>query len=208
LMPLFSLCCSREVGTKEPKICPGCNQRVYKTTTKPPPGYIPKQSPLEKQDHDATLARLTDERLYTGMYKKEVGPPSPLKERDPSGRWKLEAQPNATPSGSMWGDHTYHATSSLKPLQPLEGTPQISPRKSSPQRNQRQLPALNASPRAQPTGSGDIFSRLTDASQYTGSHKNRFNSDGTGRGKEGRSDASAPGLNSMRTNLSSGTTLR
>ena len=32
--------------------------------------------------------------------------------------------------------------------------------------------------------------RLTDASKYGGTHKNRFTPDGKGRGKEGRVDAS------------------
>ena len=33
-----------------------------------------------------------------------------------------------------------------------------------------------------------IFDKLTDTSQYTGSHKNRFDSTGRGRGIEGRVD--------------------
>jgi len=35
-----------------------------------------------------------------------------------------------------------------------------------------------------------VLDRLTDASKYGGTHKNRFGSDGKGRGKEGRVDAS------------------
>jgi len=35
-----------------------------------------------------------------------------------------------------------------------------------------------------------VLDRLTDASKYGGTHKNRFASDGKGRGKEGRVDAS------------------
>lgn len=45
---------------------------------------------------------------------------------------------------------------------------------------------------------GSIFDRLTDSSQYTGSHKNRFNADGTGRGKAGRD----PGVDSQTADLS------
>jgi hypothetical protein len=33
--------------------------------------------------------------------------------------------------------------------------------------------------------------RLTDSSKYGGSHKNRFDSSGKGKGKEGRSDVKA-----------------
>merc|ERR1719500_459023 len=35
--------------------------------------------------------------------------------------------------------------------------------------------------------------RLTDTSKYGGAHKQRFNSDGTGRGKEGRVDPKSDG---------------
>jgi hypothetical protein len=35
-------------------------------------------------------------------------------------------------------------------------------------------------------GSGSVFDRLTNVSGYTGSHKERFNADGTGRGLAGR----------------------
>ena len=34
----------------------------------------------------------------------------------------------------------------------------------------------------------NIFDKLTDPKQYTGSHKERFNEDGSGKGKEGRVD--------------------
>ncbi len=33
-----------------------------------------------------------------------------------------------------------------------------------------------------------IFDRLTDSSQYTGTHKHRFDETGKGRGKAGRTD--------------------
>lgn len=33
---------------------------------------------------------------------------------------------------------------------------------------------------------GGIFDKLTDSSQYTGTHKHRFDSDGKGRGRAGR----------------------
>ncbi|KAK2952003.1 hypothetical protein BLNAU_13103 [Blattamonas nauphoetae] len=43
-----------------------------------------------------------------------------------------------------------------------------------------------------------IFDKLTDTSQYTGAHKQRFNEDGTGRGKAGRD----PGVDSQTGDLS------
>jgi hypothetical protein len=38
----------------------------------------------------------------------------------------------------------------------------------------------------------NVLDRLTDSSKYTGSHKERFNDDGTGKGKAGRVDNTAP----------------
>ena len=35
-------------------------------------------------------------------------------------------------------------------------------------------------------GSNDVFDRLTSVNTYTGTHKHRFNSDGTGKGLDGR----------------------
>jgi len=39
-----------------------------------------------------------------------------------------------------------------------------------------------------PTKKSDIFDRLTDTSKYTGTHKNRFDAEGKGKGKSGRID--------------------
>jgi p25-alpha len=35
---------------------------------------------------------------------------------------------------------------------------------------------------------GTIFDRLNDPSNYSGAHRNRFDADGKGRGKAGRTD--------------------
>lgn len=40
----------------------------------------------------------------------------------------------------------------------------------------------------QPATDGGIFAKLTDTSQYTGSHRERFDESGHGRGKDGRTD--------------------
>lgn len=37
-------------------------------------------------------------------------------------------------------------------------------------------------------GDADVVKRLTDSSQYTGSHKSRFDESGKGKGIEGRKD--------------------
>lgn len=48
-------------------------------------------------------------------------------------------------------------------------------------------PTRGKEPLGQPVKpQSSVFSRLTDASGYTGAHKHRFDSDGQGRGKEGR----------------------
>eukprot|EP00727_Mastigamoeba_balamuthi_P002689 m51a1_g12417 putative p25-alpha family protein (185) ;mRNA; f:739490-740463 len=44
-------------------------------------------------------------------------------------------------------------------------------------------------PSKKSAGGGSIFDKLTDSSQYTGAHKERFDSDGQGRGKSGRTDS-------------------
>lgn len=46
-------------------------------------------------------------------------------------------------------------------------------------------PKLNSTTKAAPTS---VVDRLTDTSKYTGSHKERFDAEGKGRGKAGRSD--------------------
>ena len=45
----------------------------------------------------------------------------------------------------------------------------------------------------QSAAKSDVTSRLTDASKYGGTHKQRFDSDGKGRGKAGREDAKGDG---------------
>jgi len=53
-----------------------------------------------------------------------------------------------------------------------------------------------ASSKKPSNGSGSVFDRLTDHSTYTGSHKHRFNEDGSGRGLAGR-DAISKGSGSQ-----------
>ena len=43
-------------------------------------------------------------------------------------------------------------------------------------------------------GGGGIFDRLTDSSQYTGTHKHRFDASGRGRGLDGRDRISKGGF--------------
>lgn len=50
------------------------------------------------------------------------------------------------------------------------------------------------SPTSKSAPKTSIFDKLTDSSQYTGSHKNRFNSDGSGRGLAGRDSVRKGGV--------------
>ncbi|PNH05110.1 hypothetical protein TSOC_008673 [Tetrabaena socialis] len=50
---------------------------------------------------------------------------------------------------------------------------------------------VGAPPRSSDTGKSSIFDRLHDPSNYTGMHKQRFSSNGRGRGAEGRTTANA-----------------
>jgi hypothetical protein len=49
-------------------------------------------------------------------------------------------------------------------------------------------------PAGSPTGKKSIFDKLTDHSQYTGSHKQRFDGDGKGKGLAGRDSLSKGGV--------------
>lgn len=48
------------------------------------------------------------------------------------------------------------------------------------------MPMKTPSPTSKTAPKASIFDKLTDSSQYTGTHKNRFNTDGSGRGAAGR----------------------
>ncbi|CAJ0927726.1 unnamed protein product, partial [Mesorhabditis belari] len=49
-----------------------------------------------------------------------------------------------------------------------------------------EAPTLNSASKSDANG---VYSRLTDHTKYTGAHKERFNTDGSGKGKAGRVDA-------------------
>ncbi|PAV90448.1 hypothetical protein WR25_14598 [Diploscapter pachys] len=49
-----------------------------------------------------------------------------------------------------------------------------------------EAPTISSAARADANG---VYSRLTDHTKYTGAHKERFNADGSGKGKAGRVDA-------------------
>ncbi len=52
--------------------------------------------------------------------------------------------------------------------------------------NEKDSKRLGTEKKAVSKSQGSVFDRLTDASNYTGTHQHRFNTDGTGKGLEGR----------------------
>jgi hypothetical protein len=63
------------------------------------------------------------------------------------------------------------------------------------QQQQQRRQQQNDRPKTARGGRGNIYDRLTDTSQYTGTHKHRFDSSGRGRGLAGRDRISKGGYN-------------
>jgi len=70
----------------------------------------------------------------------------------------------------------------------LHVAPTKSPSKSSTTSTKSSTTSLRKSPSKKSNNGANIFDKLTDPSKYTGTHKNRFDDGGKGRGKAGRSD--------------------
>lgn len=160
-----------------------------------PPKYSPRE-PL--------VDRLTDPDHYTGVCsQKDRGPP-----KDPyATRYRFEGDPRSNvPLGQMWGDATIPTNGGIKQaIQP--GVP-----------IEHQVFRMNLRrPRTGPITRTGVFERLTDHTQYTGSHIHRFGADGKGRGGEGRDLGklgrgmhanTLDGSQKLRPQMSYGTTLR
>jgi len=161
----------------------------------------------------AIFDRLTDTRLYTGSHKNRF-------DEDGNGRGMEGRDIGAKGSGHIashtMGKHEVQLQSILRtnlnsgPQFTVGDVPSSAGRPQS--REQHVMNELDhhlfqkASPRPAPTsaraqqgggggGGGGVFNRLCDSNQYTGAHKHRFNSDGTGRGIAGR-DTGAVGRGS------------
>ncbi|KAJ3007381.1 UNVERIFIED_CONTAM: Tubulin polymerization-promoting protein member 2 [Siphonaria sp. JEL0065] len=115
------------------------------------------------------IEKLTDTSLYTGTHKARFDP--------------------VTGQGlGLDGRDTVNTTANLSSI--------VSRHNSAKTLGSKSLPTPHASHPSSPTGryseehaggrAGSVFDRLNDVSTFTGTHKHRFNEDGTGRGKAGR----------------------
>jgi len=111
----------------------------------------------------------SNEQLAEEVAKLGVTPTKPKPTLTPSPKISL------APSASSFGK----SPSSKSPAKPVGSQSTTSPMTKS-----SSLP-MSKSPSKSPA-KPSIFDKLTDSSQYTGTHKNRFNSDGSGRGIAGR----------------------
>ncbi|KAJ3303044.1 hypothetical protein HDU76_005421, partial [Blyttiomyces sp. JEL0837] len=125
-------------------------------------------------DVDPIIEKLTDTSLYTGTHKQRFDPETGV------GRG-LEGRDTVATTASLANIVSRH-----NPNKTLGG-PLVTPPKT-PSSSNIADDASNSSTSPTPGhGSGSsVFDRLTSVSSFTGSHKHRFNADGTGKGKMGR----------------------
>ncbi|KAJ3159026.1 hypothetical protein HK101_001154 [Irineochytrium annulatum] len=160
-------------------------------------------------DADPLLDKLTDTSLYTGTHRERfdqtTGVGKGIAGREPIAK-------NASLSNIV-SRHNSSATLGARP------PPIITPPKSPQTPRSKGTPTTSAgsTPRGSPamaravmspatpkkqnsvssphppsaSQSGSVFDRLNSVSTFTGTHKHRFNADGTGRGKEGRTGMGA-----------------
>jgi len=126
-------------------------------------------------------SRLTDPKNYTGAHKERF-------DADGKGKGKAgrtDAQINdisqIVRGGGVSGGYRPRSESNPSSKKPVvTSKPTVL----------ADRPAASPKKAASPTGAQkkDIVSRLTDTKNYTGAHKQRFDADGHGKGKAGRSD--------------------
>lgn len=140
------------------------------------------------------VSRLTDPKLYTGAHKErfdaETGKGKGLAGRDSvskgaggAGAYRGGAVTDLSQitRGNLSRGGTTVPLRGGSPARTASSTAASPPRASAPKRS------------ASPKKGGSIFDRLTDASQYTGAHRHRFDSDGRGRGLAGRDSVAKSG---------------
>ncbi|KAI9325442.1 p25-alpha-domain-containing protein [Zopfochytrium polystomum] len=128
-------------------------------------------------DYDPVIEKLTDTSLYTGTHKNRFDPETGV------GRGLEGREPVNTTSNLANLVSRHNPNKTLGAPTPPK-SPAMSRTASTPNRSgsEGSLGSAPSSPSARPS----VFDRLTSVSTFTGSHKHRFNADGTGRGKEGR----------------------
>ncbi|KAJ3185965.1 hypothetical protein HDU85_000879 [Gaertneriomyces sp. JEL0708] len=159
---------------------------------------------------DAIVDRLTDTSKYTGTHKLRfdeqghgrglAGRDQPAKTDDLSKLVNREpttvrglpvsvdpdAQEQSKPSSGSKRGHASVVTASSEKLDVNAHKPKAT-------KPGERTKKAEPKPYTASSKGGSVFDRLTDSSGYTGSHKERFNSDGTGRGISGRDSPSKSG---------------
>ena len=143
----------------------------------------PKKSPTGKP---SIFDKLTDSSLYTGTHQHRFdasGQGRGLEGRESIAKGAGGIPPKRTIEGAnvdlstiLRPDPFYSPSTSDSALAPKAVTKTKS--------------ASSSPKKAATTNKPSIFDKLTDPNQYTGAHKNRFDSNGNGRGMAGRDAAS------------------
>ena len=129
-----------------------------------------------------TLSNLTDRSDYDVRGRK-ITKPSPTRGRTAAQhqrRLSAKGQEMLNSAMGAFPQQTQAMPSYAQPVQRQQPSRQAPPQQQQQQQQQQQRP------RTSPKKGNNIFDRLTDSSQYTGAHKHRFDSEGRGRGLEGR----------------------
>eukprot|EP00698_Gefionella_okellyi_P020475 TRINITY_DN642_c0_g1_i1.p1 TRINITY_DN642_c0_g1~~TRINITY_DN642_c0_g1_i1.p1 ORF type:complete len:277 (+),score=59.79 TRINITY_DN642_c0_g1_i1:55-885(+) len=137
--------------------------------------------------------RLTDVKTYTGAHKERFN-------ADGSGRGKAGRTDNTggigdlsqitRPAISTGGQFTGGSRLAAPQRAPSPAASRPAAQRAPSPAPARRAPSPTGARRPASTSKagGSIFDRLTDVKTYTGAHKERFNADGSGRGKAGRTD--------------------
>jgi len=134
-----------------------------------------KDSSSKEDKQPAIFDRLTNPKLYTGSHKSRF-------DEDGKGKGINQIKDRQQITGLQ--DITRPNLQTSKPA--TKSTGKAPGSKST---TPREAPSGSTSARSE---GGSIFDRLNNPKNFTGTHKNRFDEDGKGRGKEGRSDAVDP----------------
>ncbi|KAJ3077393.1 hypothetical protein HDU98_000043 [Podochytrium sp. JEL0797] len=119
---------------------------------------------------DDLLDKLTDTSLYTGTHKNRFDPVT-------GHGLGLEGRETVNPTSNLSTIVSRHNSAKTlgSRVTPTRGMSLPTPRSLSP------VSSLGGG-----AGSPSVFERLNHVSSFTGTHRHRFNEDGTGRGKAGR----------------------
>ncbi|KAI8842263.1 p25-alpha-domain-containing protein [Chytriomyces cf. hyalinus JEL632] len=115
---------------------------------------------------DELIDKLTDTSLYTGMHRARFDPVTG------QGRG-LAGRETISPTADLSAIVSRHNSATT-----LGSKASAANRALSPPPHERTAASSSAGP--------SVFDRLNNVKSFTGTHKHRFNSDGTGRGKAGR----------------------